>query len=60
MSGNGLDEEVKAVFEELPALVGKADKWLATLRKKWQDNCHPGWWSDVLYFEFTKATKKAK
>jgi hypothetical protein len=61
-----LPDEVAALHAELAPLADKADRaiagqedaWLAELRASWAEQARPGYWSDVLYYSFSKAKKQ--
>ncbi|HEU0037590.1 MAG TPA: hypothetical protein VFQ53_43565 [Kofleriaceae bacterium] len=60
LQGGDLTAEAQLVCTEAARLGARADRalagteaeWLDELRAGWQEQCHPGWWSQVLYFSF--------
>lgn len=36
------------------ALAGKEEDWLSSLRANWAEDARPGYWSDILYYSFSK------
>ena len=61
-----LPELVAALHLEIPvlaarvvrAIAGQEDDWLNELRADWGEKARPGYWSDILYYSFSKDAEE--